>query len=463
MSFFGLDIAVSGLNAQQLAMNVTAHNITNAGTEGYHRQEAVTTAGTPLVGALTLANGSAAQLGTGTLVRTIRRLQSEFIDNQIRSEEQLSGSWNYKQNALSQVESFLAEPGDSGLSTSFDEFWNSWNDLATSPESSSSKIAVVEEGSSLALMINNLCGNLRDLQYQADSDIALNTNEVNRIANEISHLNEQIGKAAGDTTNQPCDLLDKRDALLKELSHIINFQTNNATGADLVISIGGKALVQGDNVTEVSITESANGWSQLTWSDDGADVLITGGEIQGQIETRDDLIGSYIDTLNNITSTLVTEVNKLYSTGTTSSGNPAGNFFTGSDASSISVNSGLITTPTNLTASYTGDTGSNKLAQDIAALADKDVMANGESIYESYTSLVSQIGGNSEEAQSRAELHALSLDELNTQSESVSGVSLDEEMSDMVKFQQAYNAIARVFTTVDEMLDTIISMGKVGR
>ncbi|MEN6372152.1 MAG: flagellar hook-associated protein FlgK [Armatimonadota bacterium] len=463
MSFFGLDIAVSGLRAQQLAMNVTAQNITNAGAEGYHRQEAVTTAGTPLVGALTLANGSAAQLGTGTLIKTIRRLQSDFIDNQVRSENQLSGSWSYKQNALSQVESILAEPGDNGLATSFDAFWNSWNDLATSPESSSSKIATVEEGASLAQRINTLCGNLRDLQNQADSNVMTNANEINRLATEIAHLNEQIGKAAGDTTNQPCDLLDKRDVLLKELSHIINYQTNNTAGADLVISIGGKALVQGDMVSEVGITEGANGWSQLSWTDDGTTVSITGGEILGQIEARDDLIGGYINTLNNITSKLIDEVNKLYSSGTTPSGSPAGNFFIGSDASSIAVDANLVATPTNLTASYTGDSGSNKLAQDIAALANKGVMANGESIYGAYTSLVSQIGADSEEAQSRADLHALSLDELSTQTEAVSGVSLDEEMSNMVKFQQAYNATARIFTTIDEMMDTLVSMGKVGR
>lgn len=464
MSFLGLDIAVSGLRAQQIAMNVTAHNIANAGTEGYHRQQAVTTAGTPLSGALTLVNGSPAQLGTGTMVQSIRRLQSTYIDGQVRNEQQLLGSWSYRNTSLSQVESIFAEPGDYGLATAFDEFWDSWQELSVSTQSNSAKISVVQNGVAVSQRINNLYGGLRSIQNQADDDLVANADEVNRLATELAHLNEQIGIAAANTTNQPSDLLDKRDTLLNELSQIIKIQTNNTTGSNLIVSIGGKVLVQNNKVTEISITEDANGWSQLSWSDDGSTVSVTGGEILGQMEVRDNLIGDYIDKLNTIASKLVEEVNALYSSGTTASGNPAGNFFIpGSDASSIAVNPDLIATPSDVATSYTGNSGANDLALAIAELKDKDVMTGNESIYEAYTSLVSKLGADTAEAESRTTLHTLSLQQLDTQSESVAGVSLDEEMSNMVRFQQSYNAVARLFTTIDEMLATLMSMGTVGR
>ena len=464
MSFFGLNIAVSGLRAQQIAMNVTAHNIANAGVEGYHRQEAVLVAGNPLLGAFTSSGNGSAELGTGVLIHSIRRMQSSYVDNQIRSTYNWLGSWTYKNDTLQQVESVLSEPGEFGLSASFDKFWSAWQELSVPPQSHSAKISVVQTGVALSHKIRNLYTDLRGIQARADQDLVENADQINRIAHDIAKLNEQI-RVSSASGNSASDLLDQRDILLDQLSNIVKIQTNNTTNPELIVSIGGKALVQGDKVVEITVTEDAHGWSELCWSDDGSKVLVTGGQIAGQIDVRDNIIGFYIERLNTIVTKFVDAVNELHSSGITFDGEPAGDFFvSGSDASNIMVNPDLVDMPTRVATSTSGNPGANDIAIAIAALKDEKIMGGDESISSAYRSLVSRIGSDAREARSRAETHHLSLQQLKTQRESVSGVSLDEEMANMVKFQQSYNAAARIFTAIDEMLETVVSrMGVVGR
>lgn len=464
MSFFGLNIAVSGLRAQQAAMNVTAHNIANAGVEGYHRQEAVFIAGNPLLGSFTSSENGMAKLGTGVLIHSIRRMQSTYVDSQIRTSHNWLGSWSYKNDSLQQVESMLAEPGEFGLSASFDKFWSSWQELSVPPQSHSAKISVVQTSAALSLKIKNLYGDLRNIQSRADQDIVDNMGQINRIAHDIAKLNEQI-RVSSESGTPPSDLLDQRDVLLDNLSAIVKIQTNGTGNPELIVSIGGKALIQGDRVNEIIVTEDANGWSELRWSDDGSKVLVTGGQIAGQIDVRDSIIGVYIERLNTIVSKFVDVVNEIHSTGTTSDGEPATDFFvSGSDASNIAVNPDLVAMPAKVATSTSGNPGANDIAIAIAALKDEKVLEGSESISAAYRSLVSRIGSDAREAKSRTETHLLSLQQLKMQRESVSGVSLDEEMSNMVKFQQSYNAAARIFTAIDEMIETVVSrMGVVGR
>jgi flagellar hook-associated protein 1 FlgK len=160
----------------------------------------------------------------------------------------------------------------------------------------------------------------------------------------------------------------------------------------------------------------------------------------------------------------VSEVNAVYSTGICPDGTPAGNFFVpGANASNIYVEPGLVSAPINLATSTNGNPGENDLALAIAALASKKVIS-GQTISDAFVTLVARIGADSREAGSRADTHTLTMQQLQIQRESVSGVSLDEEMTNMVKFQQSYNAAARVFTAIDEMIETVISsMGAGGR
>jgi len=453
MSFLGLDIALSGLRAQQYAMDVTAHNIANAGTAGYHRQVAVLVSGN---GASASAGEIYGQLGTGVIIQGVRRMQSEYIGDQVRTATQWLGMWNSKNEALTQVESIFSEPGDSGLAATMDQFWNSWQDLSTSPADTVARISVVENGVALSDRIRGLYRDLRGLQATTDRDIVDNTTQVNRLAHEIAALNNDISEAKG-TGGEPNDLMDRRDLLLNELANIADIQTNGDNASELIVAINGKVLIQGNKVTEVAVTQDADGWSRIIWSNDGSPVEISGGEIAGQIQVRDDLIEGYIQSLDTIARTIVDRVNALHSTGVTSDGQPAGNFFTAnSGAADMSVESTIASDPSGVATSTTGQSGDNSLARAIAAVADEKLIG-GETIGSAYSGLIARLGANTRAAGSSVDLHTASLQQLKTQGESLSGVSLDEEMLNMVKFQQAYNAAARVITVLNDMLDTLMN------
>jgi flagellar hook-associated protein 1 FlgK len=462
-SFFGLNIAVSALRAQQYAIDVTAHNIANAATPGFHRQEAVFVPGDPLTGSFAMTGLGIPQLGTGVLVQTVRRMQSDYADQQVWMSNQWLGTWSFKNDSLRQVESVISEPGDLGLSTLMDQFWGSWEELSASPESLPARISVVESGVALADRTRTLYRDLRELQTSTDQGIVDNAAQINQLAHEIANINEQVRRSNADGY-QPNDLMDRRGLLLDQLSQIARVQVNGASGSELIVSISGKALIQGDHVTEVSVTQGANGWSQLVWADDGSAVQVAGGELAGQLEIRDNVVEGYIQSLNTIAQTIVTRVNALHSTGVTTGGAPAGNFFVpGTDASNIAVESSLVAAPDGVATSTTGNPGDNSLALAIASVKD-EVLIDGETIGGAYSGLVALIGSNARQAASRTDAHTLSGQQLATQRESIGGVSLDEEMANMVKFQQAYNAAARVFTVIDEMIGTVITgMGVGGR
>ena len=460
---FGLQVALSGLRAQQLAMDVTAHNIANAGTEGYKRQEAQLVPGISISGSFAMNGPGTPKLGSGVEVISIRRMQSTFIDGQVRTANQSIGSWSSKSESLSQIESILGEPGDNGLSSILDKFWSSWQELATSPESVPARAAVVETGSEVSERINSLYTNLRSIQFQLDTQIKDNVTRINDIATEVTSLNENIGKSISGGY-QPNDLMDRRDLLLDQLSQIVKFQVSGIGGAEMMVTINGKVLVQGTHAMEVEATLGGNAWSQISWADNGWPLDPTDGQLKGQIEARDTLIQGYIDDLNTLAETIVTSVNAQHSLGTLPNGNPAGNFFVaGGDASSIAVQGTLQANPALVATSYTGRPGDNTLAQNIADVKSQ-LLIGGQSINDAYASLVGQIGSDSRRAMSQVDVGNLSLEQLQTQRESVSGVSLDEEMINMIRFQQAYNAAARMVTTMDEMIDIVVNrLGIVGR
>ncbi|MDO8587056.1 MAG: flagellar hook-associated protein FlgK, partial [Armatimonadota bacterium] len=282
MSFFGLQVALTGLRAQQQAMNVTAHNIANASTEGFHRQEAALVPGAYISGGFAMVGVGNPQLGTGVMVQRIKRVQSDYIDQQVRNAQNRLGSWDYRKEELAQIESILAEPGDLGLATTMDRFWNAWEELSASPESQSARISVVESGIALSERMRTLYQNLREMQSRADQDIVDNVAQVNRLAYEIANLNDQIKRSVANGF-EPNDVLDRRDLLLDQLSRIAGVQISGASGGDLIVAISGRPLVQAGHVNEIGVTQDLSGWSQVVWTSDDSSVRVTGGQLLGQL------------------------------------------------------------------------------------------------------------------------------------------------------------------------------------
>ena len=217
-----LETARRALMTQQAAISVTSHNISNASTEGYTRQRANLSA-TP---ALWERYG---YVGTGVEVESITRLRDGYLDGQVRYSNSIESSATTQQNVLSQVEASFNEPSDAGLSSAMTAFFNSWQDLSTHPEDSSSRNAVIQQGTLLSQGFQRLHTELTQEYHSMNDDIAGTMSSINQLTSEISDLNTQI-VAAQTTGAEPNDLEDARDSKLDDLSKLVNISVSTDTG-----------------------------------------------------------------------------------------------------------------------------------------------------------------------------------------------------------------------------------------
>ena len=434
-TFMGLQTALRGLLAQQRALDVTSHNVANANTAGYSRQEAVMAAADALtIPAGAVQGGAAAQLGTGVEVQAYRRIRDAFLDLQYRAQAMRLGEQAAKSRSLDQVELALAEPGENGIAAQLERFSSGWADLANSPESAATRQALVEHARSLAASFATLDRQLATVAQQAADEYTSITavpGEVVQIADEIARLNEAI-RNAQSSGSRPNDLYDRRDELLDRLSGLAQVSTTDNGDGTIDVSFGGAALPL---VASTTVT-----WPQALVTPQGKLGALL------DISSPTGTIASYRSDLNAAAKALADTVNALHA---------PPNFFTytaGSEASTLVVN----VTPATVRTSVTPAPGANDIALAIAGL-------RGGTAEQRYASLVSRIGNDVREA-TRQEANAqLLLDAVQDRRDSVSGVSLDEEMSQLIRFQRGYQASSRAMSTLDEMLDVLINRtGRVG-
>lgn len=337
-TFFGLEIARSALQAQQRALDVTGHNIANANTKGYTRQEAVLTTSNPYTVPALNRPSTPGQVGTGVQVDQIRRLRDQFIDAQVRTENKSLGYWEAKSDALQKVEVILTEPSDSSLRSVMDQFWESWQELSKNPESLAARSVVQQRGVAVAETFNHIDKSYRELQQDLNDNLKVKVREINSIANQIAEINLQILpiEAQGDNAN---DLRDKRDNLLDELSKIVDIRTYENGHGQVNVTIGGREIVSGRQVTPLVALENPanNGFVDIVWSDDRRPASFTSGEIQGILESRGytdpntgefkGMIPELRNDLNLMAKTLVDEINKVHKGGYDLNGNQGNSFF----------------------------------------------------------------------------------------------------------------------------------------
>lgn len=469
-TFFGLEMGRRALFTQQRALDVTGHNIANANTEGYTRQVADMAATLPYTVPAFNSPVTPLQVGTGVEITQINRIREGFLDYQIRKETSTLEYWESKRDALQKIEVILREPSDNGLRTVMDKFWSSLQELSKNPESEGVRALVRETGITLSNTFNQLSKQLTDLQTDADTSIDIKVDEANTIASQINTLNQQISllQAADQNAN---DLRDRRDLLVDQLSEIMDIQFSEDAAGVLTITVGGTNYV--DNTFVVNDIVKTGLGATLNWTKAPAGpVTITGGEIFGLDEVYSTITVNYLADLDNLASTFATNINAIHSAGFGLGAVPptGNNFFAGGPpitAANIQVDPAIIASLNNiaaatLAANVPGD-GSNALA--MAQLKQALTMNAGTTTYDDfYRSLVSQLGVQSQEAIRMSDNQGFLLNQLKNNRTEVSGVSLDEEMTNMVRFQQSYNAAARLVTTMDEMIDTVVNrMGLVGR
>jgi flagellar hook-associated protein 1 FlgK len=444
-TFFGLQQSLKGLLAHQRAMDVTGHNITNANTQGYSRQEAVMAAATPYeIEAGLLVDGGGAMLGGGVDISAFRRIRDGFLDLQYRAQSLRLGEYQGSASAMAQVEDGLSEPGDNGISAQLDKFWSAWSAVANTPENLATRQALVEQAKTVSGAIKDLDARITTISGQVTSEYASITGangDVRSKADEIAKLNAAIKFAVADG-DQPNDLLDRRDNLLDELSGFAQVSVTDLGNGAIRVNFG--------DATTPLVDDGTVTWPQA--------LTAPGGKLGALLQltapisaTPPGTLASYRADLNAFAKQLADDVNTLHNPGGTGT-----DFFTygaaGTEAASIAVN----VAATGVRYATGTAPGANDIAIAIAKL-------RGSSADQKYQAIVARIGADVRNTDRLSGNAQVLTDAINDRRQSTSGVSMDEEMTNLVRFQRGYQASARAMSTVDDMLDQLINRtGRVG-
>jgi flagellar hook-associated protein 1 len=451
----GLEIGKRALLAQQLSLNITGHNIANVNTPGYTRQQAILSSNLPL----TMPFGS---VGTGVEISNIRRIRSLFLDQQMRGETQKMGKWSLLSESWSQVESIFSEPEDTGFSAVLDQFWNSWQDLANNPQSEAARIAVREQGTLLVNSFHHISSQMDDLKTSLDSDITKMTEEINNIAGQIANVNQSISTSelSGNPAN---DLRDRRDYLVDLLSEYVDVSVIEQSSGSMTVLLGSMALVEGNSHIDLATKVEGKSNSYLhtvLFKGTGIELKNAGGRLDGLIEMRDKNIAGKQAELDNLARELVKAVNGVHSSGYGARGSTGVNFFDAATSGAADIDLDfLITQDVNyIAAGTTSESGNNANALNIAALRNSLRVDGAQATFNDYyNSIIGEVGIKSREANVLLKNQQALVTQIDNSRQSLEGVSLDEEMANMIEQQHAYSAAAKVITAMDEALDTIIN------
>ncbi|WP_068673082.1 flagellar hook-associated protein FlgK [Oceanobacillus sp. Castelsardo] len=486
-TFRGLEMAKNAIFTQQSALHTTGHNIANANTEGYTRQRVNFETTSPFPSASRNRQELPGQIGTGVKAGSIQRIRNQFLDIQFRGENSKFGYYETRNEALARMENILNEPSDTGLSASMNQFWQSLQDLSVNPENAGARSVVLQRGKALAGTFNYMSDSLNKIRGDLKNQLEVTLKDANTMLVEINKINKEVRnlETNGYTAN---DLYDKRDVLLDELSKIVPIQVsydkqNNGDGVatvSIVDDTGNPIVTLIDGETDTVNTFSETGLysevnnlevvSQIKVGDTAISMdqlLSSKGSLSGLIES----LGYTMDgqSAEGDYPTILSKLDKMAYEFAGAFNNQHGDDFFGFDDAITDQNGAagaikvVLDDPTKINAGSESGNGQNAL--DLADLLHEPLTdLDDSSMMGFYESVIGDLGVIAEHAKRMTDNTNILKSQVENQRMSVSAVSLDEELTNMLQFQHAYNAAARSMTTVDEMLDRIInSMGLVGR
>lgn len=478
-TFGGIEISKRGILTQQAALTTSGHNVANANTPGFSRQVVKMVAAEPIE-ALSLQRSTIpGQMGQGVMFTEVKRIREAFLDKQFANENKSLGEWTIRQDTLEKLEAIINEPSDTGLRQVLDNFWNSWQELSKQPDNLETRAVVKESALAVTDAFNHAAKQLKDLGSDLNDNVTVKVTQVNTTLKQIAGLNNEIFRVEG-LGNNANDLRDQRDLLVDELSKVINVSVQEESGG-YHVRMGNQDLVVADTATEFTDATASSAYP----------TDLNSGELYGLMLSNQRYVTEYKNQLNSMVSTIVTAVNDMHKQGYTLQDPPTkgGDFFVpitdfNTAAETVKVSTNITDNVERIAASartYIDANGvervvkgNNEQALKLAGIKNTKynfdgsgvtkIILNGGTFDEFLRAVVSEIGVQTQEAQRQVTNQKILVDQVDARRQSVSGVSLDEEMADMIKYQHAYNAAARSLTTFDEMLDKVInSMGTVGR
>jgi flagellar hook-associated protein 1 FlgK len=453
--FSSLTSAARALDAQRFGMDVTGQNIANVNTPGYARRT---------IDLAEVAPYERTSAGGGVDVVDVRALRDRLLDRRLQQELPLERREAAMAEALSVVEAVIGRPGES-LDTKLNAFFDSFSKLADSPTSGVARQEVLLQANSLATSFHDMADRLASAQRDSDQQVRSAVDQINTITARLAALNESSSKAAS-TGGVPA-LQDEQMSLVRQLGELVDVNVIDHGNGVVDVALGnGRPLVVGENPYALGVTSTPpSGFASITSG--GADVTsqITGGRLGGMLQVRDVNLPNYMSQLDALAYNVATQVNTLHSAGYDQTGVAGGAFFAFSTAivGSAGAAAALIVDPAvaadarRIAAAGIADAGDNQTARGIAALRDARILNSGTATFtDAWGQLVYTVGRDSKAAQDEQLSRSEIVRQVDALRDQVSGVSLDEEATNLLKFQRAYEANARFFRACDQALDTLL-------
>jgi flagellar hook-associated protein 1 FlgK len=451
--YTSLTMAARALSAQQLGLEVTGNNIANVNTAGYARRTIDFAAVRP---------ESSLSAGNGVEVTGIRSIRDRLLERRVLEEVPSEGRAQMLAEILQVVEAGIGTTGNS-IDGRLTEMFGSFSRLADAPTSAVARADVLNTAAELTQSFHEMAGRLADAQRQADTRVRTTVEEINALVDQISSLNHSMG-ASGPEGRLP--LQDQMSSLLRSLNNLVNVDVVERSDGGVDITVGsGRALVIGDETYRLeAVSQPPIGWAAVQAG--GMDITseLRGGRLVGAVEARDVNIPDYLTRLDTIAYELVNQVNTIHRAGFDQLGNTNQNFFTplaavAGAARLIEVDGAVEADSRLIAAAEVYEVGDNGVAKRLTNLRDALVLeGNSATLIDSWSHMAFRVGRDTRAAVDGLKAQSDIVEQIDALRDSVSGVSLDEEAVQMIKFQRAYEANARFFSTIDQTLSILFSI-----
>lgn len=444
-----LQIAIQSLQAQQGALTATSNNIANVNTPGYTRKEAVLSEAAPTV------EGNLA-IGGGVELEQYKSVRDDLLNLRINQETQQQSGAQAQVDALQQVESMFSS-SSSGIGADMSAFFDNLSQLTTDPADLSSRQAVLGSAQDLATSFHQASSGLSQLQGSLNQDVTQTVTQVNQLTGQIATLNQQVAQmqSLGEDTGS---VGDQRDQLVQQLSGLIGVSVISTNQGETLTTSNGSPLVVGGQSYSLTTAQDASGMEQVYSQGKNITSSIQGGQIGGDLQARDQTIAGFVSQLDTLAAQFSSAVNTVQQAGYDLSGNQGQNLFTPVSGPGAAANFSVATTdPSAIAAGSTQAAGDGDNLTQMIALQDQ-ALPSGQTPMQSYSNFVFQVGQASSQAQANLQASTLIVNQLTDMQSSISGVSIDQETTNLIQYQNAYQAAARVITTVDDLAQTVLSM-----
>jgi flagellar hook-associated protein 1 len=449
-----LNISLQSLLTEQGAIETTSNNIANANTPGYARQVPDLEETPPVqIGNITF--------GTGVQLSQVTSLRDSILDLRVNQETQQQGQLTSFLSSGQQIQGLFNETNGNGLQSSLTAFFNSLSELSTNPSDLNIRQGVLSAAQSLATGFNQISANLSTLQRNVDLSVSQSVSQINTLTGQIATVNAQAAAATSSGQNSG-PFVDQRQQLINQLSNLVDVSEIDAGNGSLTLttSSGAPLVVGGQSFQLTTQANSSNGLQDIFSQGSDITAKITSGQLAGQLAIRDQEIPSVQKSLDTLASSLATSVNTQNQAGFDLNGAAGGNIFVPPPAGGAGAAASLavaITDPTKIAASADGTPGDNTNANALLALQNQNIVS-GQTPLNFYSGLVFKIGSDVSNAQTQQTSGGLILQQIQNLQGGVSGVDINEEAANLIRYQNAYQASAQITSIIDTLLETTINM-----